>query len=142
MRILPFTDASQKRIEHAAHNAAVCRHLHEATTYNDWIVTTAYYAVVHALIGCLYPLEENSRRFTTFDAHYEASRRSLSKHTFRLELCRKLLPQCARPARLLFDLSNRARYSSYHVSRPFADRAVLEMETVLKVARARLHDTF
>ena len=106
---------------HAAHNEAACDLLHAASEFPDWVVTTAFYAAMHAVYERLFPLKTEGASHATFDAWFSQhfSRRTghdrPTKHEATVDLVKKHLPSVASNYRLLKDSCFNARYRNYKV---------------------------
>jgi len=114
--------------EHAAHNEKTCDYLLQAGEYNDWVVTTAFYAAMQYLHHEIFPLNLNNMIYENFNAYYDSVCNNMkhvisdrqSKHQITIDLVHKRLPNCNRFYRWLHHESSNARYANYKVSEQMA----------------------
>lgn len=58
--------------EHANHNAELCDLLLNNGRFNDWVVTTAFYAALHFVNYILFPLKFQDKTFYNFNKYYSS----------------------------------------------------------------------
>lgn len=117
---------------HAQHNKAVSDHLLAQTSFNDWVVTTAFYAALHYVQGKIFPYTEGSQTFQDIDSYVShlnraSSGRTHTKHSAVKALVGKQLPHIRNEYRKLFDTCMTARYFMYKVQKS----AALDAQAVL-----------
>ena len=106
---------------HAAHNEAACDLLHKSAEFPDWVVTTAFYAAMHAIYEQLFPLKTGSTSHASFDIWFgqlhshRAGHGRPTKHEATVDLVRQHLPHVASNYRLLKDACFNARYRNYKI---------------------------
>lgn len=128
---LPSASTTGSRREHALHNERVCNYLVEAGEYNDWVVTTAFYAALHWIEHYLFPYtipyKGIDQVFNDIN-HYavwlkrESGDRT-SKHVLRLELVRDNCKGICASYQSLYDNCMSARYRDYRVSQKLVVKA-------------------
>jgi len=105
---------------HALHNEHVCLHLHGTGKYNDWVVTTAFYAALHYVQHEIFPLQHKGTTYHDFSHYYsrvmKPQNNKINKHAATIELVKSHIAPADVSYRALFDASMNARYSHYNVS--------------------------
>lgn len=119
------------RKEHGHHNEKLCDHLLEKTGFNDWVVTTAFYAALNFVKHEIFPLNiPGKRKYEEFEHYFSIEDRGLDKHeSLKLLVC-KNLSQCSGAYRWLLDSSKTSRYHDYRVSDAEAQKARRMLEAV------------
>jgi len=125
--------------QHAIHNEEACKFLLTNKKFNDWVVTTAFYAALHFVQHELFPLTDNRQKYTDFNVYFSKvlnkKKKKLSKHSATIELVKTNLPLCSSYYRWLHDACMSARYNNYIVSESKAMNAsnyLTEMKKYLK----------
>lgn len=105
---------------HALHNEAACDFLLSGNQFNDWVVTTAFYAALHFVHHEMFPLTEGNQTYIDFTTYYshilKRKNKQLTKHAATIQLVGLTLPSCAAYYRWLHDACMNARYRNYNVS--------------------------
>lgn len=110
------------RFEHGEHNEALCDHLLINTPgkFNDWVVTTAFYACIHFVEHKVFPTKIDSDTFECFDDYcdhqHNKMKSSLSKHSLKADLVKKRIPAVNAQYRWLKESCMNSRYTNYKVS--------------------------
>jgi hypothetical protein len=125
------------RLQHAKHNEDLCLIIKALPdNYNDWVVTTAFYACIHFVEHKIFPLEINNATYKNFNGYYHAffvnTNNSLSKHEAKIELVEIYLRNVSSHYRWLYDTCMTARYKNYMLSNMIADLAVQTMGLIKK----------
>lgn len=125
------------RLQHARHNEDLCLIIKALPdNYNDWVVTTAFYACIHFVEHKMFPLEINSTTYKNFNSYYHAffvnTNNSLSKHEAKIELVEIYIRNVSSNYRWLYDTCMTARYKNYMLSNMIADLAVQTMGLIKK----------
>jgi hypothetical protein len=106
--------------QHAIHNEDACNYLLESNKFNDWVVTTAFYAALHYVQYELFPLTEEGKTYNDFNTYFakvlKKQNKRLTKHTATIQLVNNKLQPAASYYRWLHDTCMTTRYSSYIVS--------------------------
>jgi len=80
------------RLEHGEHNEGLCDHLltFDNGKYNDWVVTTAFYACIHFVEHKLFPCQLGGLNYDNFDEYcgyqHNEQYNNLSKHSLKERL--------------------------------------------------------
>ncbi|MEX0810842.1 MAG: hypothetical protein WD048_01415 [Chitinophagales bacterium] len=113
--------------QHAIHNEAACDFLLSSKKFNDWVVTTAFYAALHFVQNELFPIKENGKTYKELNLYFakvmKRKNKRLSKHIATIQLIKTHLPACSPYYRWLYDACMNARYSNYKVSFAKANKA-------------------
>lgn len=122
---------------HAKHNEEVCDFLIADGRFNDWIITTSFYSALHYVQHEIFPLTEETIKYTNFDGYYTFVLKSqnISKHEGTKKLVKEHIPTCFAHYRWLFDACMNARYSKYQISNQKAAEAksnLIEIKKHLK----------
>lgn len=110
--------------EHANHNAELCDLLLNNGNFNDWVVTTAFYAALHFSLAHIFPLEEDGESFQSVDAYKQVKKLSISKHAITKNLVKKKIREVSANYNWLWDACYTARYKNYLVDKAKAEKAV------------------
>jgi hypothetical protein len=109
---------------HALHNEQACDALFKLTGFNDWVVTTAYYAALYFLNHKIYPLTVEDKSFENPDEFWRANRLKYDgRHGAAVALAYQVVPEAAKEFHSLKDACMNARYKSYIVSDKIAIHA-------------------
>jgi hypothetical protein len=111
-------------LHHALHNEKACDLLFSDpdAQFNDWVITTAFYSVLHFALYDLFPLEHDRVCHATFSEYHISLPRKISKHAAIIRLVSARSPY-ARQYRWLFGACMYARYANYRISRSKAEYA-------------------
>lgn len=125
------------RLQHAEHNEQLCLIIQNLPdNYNDWVITTAFYACIHFVEHKLFPLDVRGKNYKNFNSYYHtffvSTNNSLSKHEAKIELVETYLVAVSSNYRWLFDTCMLARYKNYIVSDMHAKIAVQTMHLIKK----------
>lgn len=108
------------RKEHALHNESLCEHLLKHGSYNDWVVTTAFYSALHFVYHQLFPLTLSGTTYLNFNDYYHAEVKgksmNLSKHAATVHLVSQELSPCYGAYKNLYDMCMFSRYNNYRVT--------------------------
>jgi hypothetical protein len=101
---------------HALHNEKACDLLFSVSDgqFNDWVVTTAFYAALHFALYDLFPLEHNGIHYATFSDYHIALPLKITKHAAIRELVSDRSPY-AMQYRWLYGICMNARYINYKI---------------------------
>jgi len=76
--------------QHAIHNEAACDFLLSGNQFNDWVVTTAFYAALHYVQHEIFPLSEGGNTYSDFNVYFgkvlKQRNQRLNKHSATLQL--------------------------------------------------------
>jgi hypothetical protein len=111
------------RLKHGEHNENLCDYLLTLDTevkYNDWVVTTAFYASIHFVEHKIFPSKVDGNEYQTFneycDFEHNKQNNKNSKHSLKSKLVGKRIPGINGQYRWLMDACMNSRYSDYRVS--------------------------
>jgi len=109
------------RLEHGLHNEKLCDHLFNNMQgeFNDWVVTTAFYACIHFVEHKTFPREIGGMFFTDFEGycshrHFEKGDKR-SKHSLKAQLVGEEMPKMRKRYEWLKANSMKARYANHEV---------------------------
>lgn len=124
---------------HALHNEKACDYLLESKQYNDWVVTTAFYAALHYVQFELFPLKDDNEVYANFNIYFskvlKKKNTKLSKHSATIKLVSAHIKTASSYYRWLHDTCMTSRYSDYKVSEMKAQTAkkfLLELKKQLR----------
>lgn len=124
-------------IDHADHNEELCQKIVSLTKYDDWVVTTAFYACIHYVEHKIFPLVEGGKTYSTFDHYFNAkviaSGKRQSKHSLKLDLVTTYLGPVMANYKRLMDNCFTARYKNYRIGKTLADIAVTDLAAIKTV---------
>lgn len=126
------------RLKHGEHNESLCNIIQGLpnSEYNDWVVTTAFYACIHFVEHKLFPLTINNTTYKNFNSYYRSffvnTNNSISKHEAKIELVEIYLTNVSSNYRWLFDACMNARYKDYIVSDMVANISAQTMVLIKK----------
>lgn len=132
----------RKVLEHGKHNLEVHKYLKKNTPYDDWTVTTAFYAALHCLTACVFtqPIEiprnsghvfESFNQYLTMRSATSTAGVHPTPHRERIELFHQYLPQdIAQRYVRLHDASHTARYKRYSVGKIVCDMACQDIAII------------
>lgn len=119
---------------HAEHNEDLCTKIISLNDFDDWVITTAFYACIHYVEHKLFPLSENGINYPTFNRYYNdtviASGKRTSKHTLKFNLVKAHLSTVDVNYKRLMDNCLTARYSNYRIGKTLAQIAISDMAKV------------
>lgn len=115
---------------HASHNEQVCDFLHTKGTFNDWVITTAFYSAIHYIEHQLFPMKIGTDTFPNFSNYYNKKGGTISKHKIRRELVAQHLTACSGAYNWLQDNCFNARYNDYQVHKNYAVLAKEKLQVV------------
>ena len=122
------------RKEHGEHNEELCEKIQNLTGYDDWVITTAFYACIHFVEHKLFPLTEGSATYQTFDKYYHDTVRTqgkhIDKHSTKHQLVKANLPAIANNYKRLMDNCFKARYRNYRMGHVLSEIALKDMKAV------------
>lgn len=110
------------RLEHGEHNESLSDFLltHDGGKYNDWVVTTAFYACIHFVEHKIFPCKVDGIDHDTFeeycDYEHNEQNNSISKHGLKAHLVKTRIPGINRHYRFLMDTCMNSRYNDYKIS--------------------------
>jgi len=110
------------KLQHAIHNRELCLAIDKMEKYPDWVVTVAFYSVLHFVDYKIFPLQMKDNNDTAINnimqyADYQEKRNGIRKsnHKHRENLVRKNLPDISEYFNSLLRFSSSARYYNYQV---------------------------
>jgi len=115
------------KVNHARHNEKVCKHLKDNGSFNDWVVTTAFYSSIHYIDCELFPKQYISpangkhRTFNDFESYYHSTDKTRNKHKVRQDLVEEFIPELADDYQTLKDNCWTARYVDYKIDNEIAE---------------------
>ncbi len=119
------------RKQHAAHNESVCLLLKSNGSYNDWVVTTAFYSALHYVQNEMFPLTIGTTTYNDFENYYTSIiRYRKSKHKTTIDLVQSQMPTVGPVYRWLHDVCMTARYKNYQISLKKSNRAYNNLKTI------------
>lgn len=125
------------RKQHAEHNESLCHKIIALNDYDDWVVTTAFYACIHFVEHKLFPLTENDIVYDTFNKYYNETvisrGKRISKHNLKFSLIKTYLPAVGANYKRLMDSCATARYSNYRIGKTLAQIAIDDMSKVKSI---------
>lgn len=110
--------------DHALHNERLCDLLLENGQFNDWVITTAFYAALHYVKHQMFPLHLAGKKFNEFEAYYfQHEKKGVDKHRSLSGLVCRNLKDCSGAYRWLLDAAKNSRYNNYKVAPETASKA-------------------
>lgn len=126
---------ARQRLEHAYHNESVCYYLDNNGHFNDWVVTSAFYAALHFCCYKIFPIEEKidgkTYVFNTVEQFKKFHNLELNKHSILSDLIDEFFPSISPIYDELKDYCMNARYFHYKIKTVKANRAK-EIVTIIK----------
>jgi hypothetical protein len=98
--------------------------------WNDWIITTAFYADLHYVEYKLFPLKIKDDTFTSIDDYCDRTGRK-NKHETRKYLVHEHSRKISPAFRRLFNTSITARYQNYRIK----DEVCMEAKKKLDIVK-------
>jgi len=126
------------RLEHGERNEELCDILLRDLPgrFNDWAVTTAFYACIHFVEHKIFPARICGNRFENFKAYcnhqYNVRENHRSKHSLKSSLVREMIPGISSTYNRLKDASMHTRYEEYRIPDEDAEKANKSMKKVKK----------
>lgn len=141
------TSSAEFRRAHAEHNGAVCDYLSQVDEFDDWVVTTAFYAALHWMRSHLFPRTvpatdgESRESIANFEAyrtwHGSTLGRRTSPHQLLLELSRSDCPgEIFSAYKSLHDQCMAARYVDYRTKKKTSVKARRSLERIRDFCQA------
>lgn len=109
-------------LAHARHNEKACDYLYQSGNFNDWVVTTAFYAAIYYVHHELFPgqytfgNDERVIHSSTFDDYFTNLRGSKKPHSVRIELVQEYMDEIYDDYKTLHDTCWTARYKNYQIT--------------------------
>ncbi len=102
---------------HALHNEEVCELLSSEPKFNEWVVTSAFYAALHFVQSKVFPIHDGKAVYKNVSSYCLGlkQRNRMSKHKATLAICQTELPDIAAEYQWLLSASMTARYQRYHI---------------------------
>jgi hypothetical protein len=126
-------------LDHAYHNESACEYLLESGKFNDWVVTTAFYAAQYFVLHAIFPCEIQGVNYKDFQTYFskcvEPVNRKAKKHKAIVSLVTTHLSLVQAEYTWLYTECMTARYNSYKVSDSFAQRAWQYMQQIKNVVK-------
>jgi hypothetical protein len=120
--------------DHGEHNEELCEKIENITGFDDWVITTAFYACIHFVEYKLFPLTIGQTTYQTFDKFYHDTVRTqgkkADKHSTKHLLVKNNLPAVANNYKRLMDNCFKARYRNYRMGSLLAEIAIKDMKAV------------
>jgi len=99
-------------LQHGLHNEKAALHLHQSNQFNDWTVTTAFYAALQFVKHKMYPLTIAGITFDNFDV-YAQTISNRSKHRIVKDLLQRNDRAIAGSYNNLFRKCHNVKYVNY-----------------------------
>jgi len=119
--------------DHAVHNERACDFLLSSGEFNDWVVTTTFYAALHYVRYELFPLERNNVIYNNFEKYFSnisKKENMQSQHKALIRLVETELYSCAAFYRYLYDQCRTARYVNYSISNDITLKAMESLKNI------------
>ena len=124
------------RKAHAEHNERLCILLLKDGSFNDWVVTTAFYSAVNFVKHQIFPLNYGGTKYADFDSYIAfllGQKPNVNPHKTLIELTRMHLINGKKEYRWLHDQCHTARYNNYIVSEDIAKEAKNKLDHIKSV---------
>lgn len=122
------------RRQHSEHNEQLCDLLIANGSFNDWVITSAFYSALHIIQHQLFPLTIGTVVHGTFEDYYSrVIKQTRTKHKSMISLCSGNLSSCYASYKWLHDACHGARYNDYRVDPSMANKARQELTRVKAV---------
>lgn len=124
------------KFEHGEHNEGLSDILlnYQDKPYNDWVVTTSFYACIQFVEHKIFPREIDGEQYDNFneycDYQHNVLKNRTSKHDLKTQLVKKFIPAVHAQYRHLKDLCFNSRYNNYIVSDNKATSANITMKVI------------
>lgn len=124
-----------KKRNHADHNEKACKYLYKAGDFSDWVITTAFYSVIHYVDSCLFPdsyelPDGKIKNCISIDDYYRKCYQNDSKHEIRRQLVEDRLPEIQIQFKWLKEQSSQLRYTDYNTTSDEADKAIENLDKI------------
>lgn len=120
---------------HALHNVKVCELLRGAGNgeFNDWVVTTAFYAALQLVHHHIFPLPMFNKVFKTFNSYYlnKYYNNEVAKHTVTRNLVKAYIPKVSARYDWLFRECYNARYKNFNINMQVANTAKEYLDEIM-----------
>ena len=120
--------------QHAIHNEKACDYLLLSKSFNEWVVTKAFYSALHYVQYELFPVKQHNTTYKDFNTFFyrvlKRNNGTLNKHYATIRLVAQNLPACNPYYRWLHDAFKNARYSNYRVSDKKAKTARVKLDLI------------
>jgi hypothetical protein len=122
--------------DHAIHNEEACNLLWADGRFDDWVVTTAFYAALKLVNHQLFPFISGTNTYQEFIYYYDSlpRRGRKCKHQETISLVKHNIPEILSHYRRLHDSSTTARYNNYRLSS--RGKAQIAREDLAKIKSA------
>lgn len=127
------------KLKHAKHNETACKYLKDNGSFNDWVITTAFYSAIHYVDCELFPKQYldprsgNPKNFSDFESYYNNTDKTINKHKVRQNLVEEHIPELADDFQTLKENCWNARYSSYTFSVEVSDLCFKSMQNIKEI---------
>ena len=126
------------KLEHGKRNSALASKLFSEEVYFDWVITTAFYAVIHLVEHDILPKKINGVYCKNIHEVKNEYKKQLRGRPIGLHGARRLLVQhfsfkIFTEYKWLDDHSRTARYKTYKINKSEASKAIQYMEKISKV---------
>jgi len=110
-------------LQHGLHNEKAALHLHQSNQFNDWTVTTAFYAALQFVKHKMFPMQIAGITYNSFDL-YAQTITNRSKHGIVKDLLQRHHRAIAGRYNNLFRKCHTARYVNYQITDTEAQQAI------------------
>lgn len=118
--------------EWADRNAELSEHLSIKGNYDDWVITTAFYAAIHYIDHKLFPVKDEHRNVTYTDIIHAKTilKKQESPHATRKTLVGMYMIEIIPAFNFLYDACMFSRYKSYKVKKWQVEKAKRSLEKI------------
>lgn len=120
-------------LEHARHNARTCEYLDQGGDFNDWVVTTAFYAALHYVEAAIFPFAPGETTYQSFNEYCKENPSREGKHKRRSTLVYRHLITIHGEYDWLKNQSWTARYNDYHTSDRVKETALRHLRSIQSI---------
>lgn len=122
-------------LKYAEHNWKTSKYLDKKPEFADWVITTAFYSVLHYVRYKLFPttIERRGKVIKVKDFEYNFRINNplhLSKHSLLSNLVEEKHPEIANDYNKLKDISWSARYNNYRYPREVSNDAKNRLQKI------------
>jgi hypothetical protein len=121
-----------KKRKHSEHNQSLSDKLYSERIYFDWVITTAFYSVIHAVDDKLLPITINGKTCNAIEEVRNAYCMK-GRHAARERLVTDNLSQIRTKYKWLDDKSRYSRYTTYKITSAEAEKAYAFLKEIHKV---------
>jgi len=119
----------------AEHNEEVCKYLHKANKYPDWVISSAFYSAIHYIDCCLFPdaytmPNGHTKNCHSIDDYYNKSNQRIKMHQIRMHLVEDNFDKIANSFKWLLEQSFQLRYRNYLASPDEAEIAIKYLKEI------------